>query len=260
MSSPNREPRGEEQERVVIRDNRKIDPKTGEARKPQATEAAAGAQAPAAGPGPVPAEPVPEGNVPMVEAALLDERTADLQRLQAEYANYRRRAERDRVAAGDLAIGRALTELLPVLDDIDRAEAHGDLTGGLKAVADTFNGVVAKLGLEAFGEVGDPFDPSLHEAVMHDESDAVTVPTCTTVMRKGYRHKDRLLRPAMVGVSDPVASAAPDSEAFTSSDVAGESPTESFGEPTLHGESSETPTPTEAAADNESPDKVDNER
>jgi len=262
VSEPNRERMAEEQERVVIRDNRKIDPKTGEARKPKVTEEAAGAQAPAAASEQAAAEPAAEGNVPMVEASLLDERTADLQRLQAEYANYRRRAERDRVAAGDLAIGRALSELLPVLDDIDRAEAHGDLTGGLKAVADTLNGVVAKLGLEAFGEVGDPFDPSLHDAVMHDESDAVDVPTCTTVMRKGYRHKDRLLRPAMVGVSDPVASAAPEAEAFTSSDAGSdESPTESFGEPTYSGESSETsPSPAENDPKGDGSEKVDNER
>jgi molecular chaperone GrpE len=189
-------PREQEQERVVIRDNRKIDPVTGEARK--------GASPPK--PADAPPEPAPErGQVPMVEAALLDERTADLQRVQAEYANYRKRAERDRLAAGDLATGRTLAELLPVLDDLDRAKAHGDVTGALKAVADKLDGVVAKLGLSAFGEVGDPFDPAIHEAVLHDESDDVTVPTCTTIMRQGYRYGERLLRAAMVGVSDPTA-------------------------------------------------------
>ncbi len=145
----------------------------------------------------------------MVEATLLDERTQDLQRLQAEYANYRKRAERDRLAAGELATGRVLSELLPVLDDLERARAHGDLTGALKAVADKLDATFAKLGLLAFGEVGDPFDPAIHEAVLHDESDAVTVPTCTTVMRPGYRHRDRLLRAAMVGVSEPAAAGAP---------------------------------------------------
>ena len=138
-----------------------------------------------------------------MDAALLDERTRDLQRVQAEYANYRKRAERDRLAAGELAVGRTLGELLPVLDDLDRARAHGDLAGPLKAVADKLEGVFAKLGLEAFGAVGDPFDPAIHDAVTHDESDTVTVPTCTTIMRQGYRHRDRLLRPAMVGVTDP---------------------------------------------------------
>jgi len=143
---------------------------------------------------------------PMDEnAQLLAERTADLQRVQAEYANYRRRAERDRLLAGDAAVSRVLLDLLPVLDNLDRAKAHGDLTGGLKAVADQLDTVFTKLGLVPFGEVGDLFDPSLHEAVLHDESDAVDQPTCTTVMRPGYKHNDRLLRPAMVGVSDPAS-------------------------------------------------------
>ncbi len=141
--------------------------------------------------------------MPKADALLLEERTRDLQRLQAEYANYRKRAERDRLAAGDAAIARLAGEFLPVLDDLDRARAHGDLTGALKAVADKLDDVFAKLGLESFGAVGDPFDPSIHEAVMHDVSDDVSVPTATTVMRVGYRHRDRLVRPAMVGVSDP---------------------------------------------------------
>jgi molecular chaperone GrpE len=182
----------DERERVVIRDNRKIDPITGEARK--------------AAPPAAPAAPAAEtGEGPMVEATLLDERTRDLQRVQAEYANYRKRAERDRLAAGDLAVGRALSELLPVLDDIDRARAHGDLTGALKAVADHLEAVFAKLGLESFGEVGDPFDPAVHEAVLHAESDTVSEPTCTTIMRPGYKHNGRLVRAAMVGVTDPIA-------------------------------------------------------
>ena len=189
-----------EEERVVITDNRRIDR---DAAATPAPEQGAGQASGAA------AEPAVEpGQVPMVEAVLLDERTADLQRLQAEYANYRRRAERDRLAAGELAVGRVLGDLLPVLDDLDRARAHGDLTGGLKAVADQLDSIFTKLGLVAFGEVGDPFDPALHEAVLHDESEAVSEPTCTAVMRPGYRHNDRLLRPAMVGVSDPVTDAA----------------------------------------------------
>lgn len=188
--SPSDEPRPEEQERVIIRDNRKIDPVTGEARK--ASPAAA----------PPATEP---GEVPKADATLLDERTRDLQRVQAEYANYRKRAERERLAAGDLAVGRALAELLPVLDDIDRARDHGDLTGALKAVADHLEAVFAKLGLQAFGDEGDEFDPSIHEAVMHDESADVGVPTATKVLRKGYKHGERLLRAAMVGVTDPAA-------------------------------------------------------
>jgi len=181
-------------EPVVIRDKRKIDPVTGEAREVPA-EATASAGTPA------------EDDVPKAEALLLEERTRDLQRVQAEYANYRKRAERERLAAGDVAVSRVLTELLPVLDDIDRARSHGDLTGGLKAISDQLELILSKLGLVAFGEEGDAFDPTIHEAVMHNESPDVSEPSCTTVMRKGYRHGDRLLRPAMVGVSDPVAGA-----------------------------------------------------
>ena len=189
MSSSDDELRPEEQDRVIIRDNRKIDPVTGEARKVSPGDAPA-------------AEP---GEAPKADATLLDERTRDLQRVQAEYANYRKRADRDRLAAGELAVGRALAELLPVLDDIDRARDHGDLTGALKAVADHLEAVFAKLGLQAFGDEGDEFDPSIHEAVMHDENADVTVPTATKVLRKGYKHGERLLRAAMVGVSDPIA-------------------------------------------------------
>ncbi|MDP9093202.1 MAG: nucleotide exchange factor GrpE [Actinomycetota bacterium] len=191
-------------DRVIFRDKRKIDPITGEARKAapvapdDAPSASADAQAASAGSaGSTAADAL---------TAALAERTADLQRVQAEYANYRKRADRDRLAAGDVAISRVLAELLPVLDDIDRARSHDDLTGALKAVADHLEVIFTKLGLEAFGEVGDPFDPVIHEAVMHAESDEVTEPTSTTVMRRGYRHGDRLLRPAMVGVTEPARS------------------------------------------------------
>jgi molecular chaperone GrpE len=183
------------EEPVVIRDKRKID-------RPKDEQAAAGTPA-------VPAAPAASSDEMAALQAQLDERTADLQRLQAEYANYRKRAERERLAAGDLAVGRALGDFLPVLDDLERARQHGDLTGGLKAIADHLELAFSKLGLEAFGEQGDPFDPTVHEAVLHNESDEVSVPTCTTVMRKGYRHGERLLRPAMVGVTDPVTPSAP---------------------------------------------------
>jgi len=175
----------------VITDKRKVDRGDGTSAAP------AGAPSESTEPA------VEAGQVPMVEAALLAERTADLQRLQAEYANYRKRSERERLAATDVATSRVLVDFLPVLDNLDRAEEHGDLTGGLKAVAEQLITIFGKLGLESFGHVGDPFDPSIHEAVLHDESPDVDVPTCTTVMRPGYKHHDRLLRPAMVGVSDP---------------------------------------------------------
>jgi molecular chaperone GrpE len=186
------------EEPVIIRDKRKID-------RPKDEQAAAG----------TPEVPAAASDESVARQAQLDERTADLQRLQAEYANYRKRAERERLAAGDLAVGRALIDFLPVLDDIERARQHGDLTGGLKAIADQLELAFGKLGLEAFGEQGDPFDPTVHEAVLHNESDEVSVPTCTTVMRKGYRHGERLLRPAMVGVTDPASPSAPAGEAET---------------------------------------------
>jgi molecular chaperone GrpE len=185
----------DEPDRVVIHDRRRIDPITGEVRHPDPDPAADRATSVA--------PPLP--GVGRSSEAELAERTADLQRLQAEFANYRKRVDRDRVVVGELAAGRVIADLLPVLDDIDRARAHGDLTGAFKAVADQLDTVLAKHGLVAFGEVGDRFDPARHEAVMHEESTAVQVPTTTTVMRRGYEHHDRLLRPAMVGVTDPVA-------------------------------------------------------
>jgi molecular chaperone GrpE len=178
---------GGEEPPVVIRDRRKIDP-LGD--KPRVIAEETPDQA--------------ESVSPLAEAeAQLAERTADLQRLSAEYSNYRKRVDRDRVVVGELATARVLESLLPVLDDLDRAEAHGDLTGAFKAVADQLVAVLQKLGLEAFGTEGDAFDPAIHEAVMHDERADIAVPTTTTVMRRGYRVGDRLLRPAMVGVSDP---------------------------------------------------------
>jgi len=198
--SDDRETRPDEPERVVIRDKRRIDPRTGEAR-PVEAEAHPSASTDASA--------ADRSEVPMVEAGLLDERTADLQRVQAEYANYRRRADRERLAAGEVAVGRFVGDLLPILDDLDRARAHGDLTGALKAVADRFESVLSKAGVVAFGEVGDPFDPAVHEAVMHGERPDVSRPTCTTVLRPGYRLGERLLRPAMVGVTDPAAAPEP---------------------------------------------------
>ncbi|MFC3953072.1 nucleotide exchange factor GrpE, partial [Aeromicrobium fastidiosum] len=140
----------------------------------------------------------------------LAERTLDLQRLQAEYVNYKRRVDRDRElvrAQGEAAV---LQSLLTVLDDIARADEHGELTGGFKAVADALQQAVVKHKLESFGAKGDAFDPSLHEAVFHaGESADVEVTSIDTVMRTGYRHGDRVLRPATVGVVDPASPASP---------------------------------------------------
>jgi molecular chaperone GrpE len=186
----------------VVRDRRRIDPETGELRKPAVD---------------VPDNPVAEGTVPestvppaveetvevSPEAVELAERTADLQRVQAEYANYRRRVERDRVATQEIALAGVLSNLLPVLDDIERARQHDELEGGFKSVAEALEAIVAKLGLQQFAQPGDPFDPQLHEALTHGFSPDVEVPTAAQVYQSGYRLGDRVLRPARVGVVDP---------------------------------------------------------
>ena len=129
--------------------------------------------------------------------------TNDLQRLQAEYANYRKRVERDRLVAHEMAIGAVLTELLALLDDIDRAEQHGELNGGFKAVADQLNSITLRIGLEKYGIEGEAFDPQIHEALMHDVSADVAVPTASKILQPGYKYKERILRPARVSVTDP---------------------------------------------------------
>lgn len=133
----------------------------------------------------------------------LGELTRDLQRITAEYANYRKRVERDRTLAAEYATGAVLTQLLPVLDDLDRARDHGDLVGPFGSVAEQLVTVLTKLGLTAFGAPGDPFDPTLHEAVSHTSSPDVTETTCVEIMRRGYQLGERMLRPALVGVADP---------------------------------------------------------
>ena len=133
--------------------------------------------------------------------------TADLQRLQAEYANYRKRVERDRAVAHESAIGAVLTELLALLDDVARAEQHGELTGGFKAVADQLNSITSRIGLEKYGTEGEPFDPQIHEALMHDESTDVSVATASKILQPGYKYKERILRPARVAVTDPATGA-----------------------------------------------------
>ncbi|MEV6691188.1 nucleotide exchange factor GrpE [Micromonospora sp. NPDC051196] len=133
----------------------------------------------------------------------LEERTRDLQRVTAEYANYRKRVERDRGLVTEQATGSVLAALLPILDDLDRAREHGDLVGPFGSVAEQLIAALGKFGLTPFGEQGDPFDPTRHEAVAHQTSADVTEPTCVQVMRRGYQMGERLLRPAMVAVADP---------------------------------------------------------
>jgi molecular chaperone GrpE len=129
--------------------------------------------------------------------------TADLQRLQAEYANYRKRVERDRALSHELAIGSVLTELLATLDDIDRAADHNELSGGFKAVADQLAAITTRFGLEKYGTEGEPFDPQIHEALLHDTSADVAAPTASKILQPGYKYKERILRPARVAVTDP---------------------------------------------------------
>jgi molecular chaperone GrpE len=212
---------GPGQEPVVIRDKRKIDP-SGRAKyaehhapapKPAegADEAPAGsADEPAEAPVTEPAEPATTlADVMPMAAELealrseLDERTRDLQRVTAEYANYRKRVDRDRALVAEQAIGTLLVALIPVLDDLDRAREHGDLVGPFGAVAEQLTASLAKAGLSGFGEKGDRFDPKVHEAVAHLTSAEVTEPTCVEVMRRGYLLGERLLRPALVAVADP---------------------------------------------------------
>ncbi|MDR8407605.1 nucleotide exchange factor GrpE [Nonomuraea sp. 3-1Str] len=187
---------GHEHGEPVIRDNRKIDPETGLPRV--SSEGGAEARSEQA-PAPDQAGTTTDGEL----EAQLAERTADLQRLQAEYTNYRRRVERDRVAVREQAVAGALMELLPVLDDIGRARDHGELTGGFAKVAESLEAAVTKLGLSAFGQKGEPFDPMVHEALMHSYSPDVTEPTAVEVLQSGYRMGERVLRPARVAVAEP---------------------------------------------------------
>ncbi|MFL6117200.1 MAG: nucleotide exchange factor GrpE [Catenulispora sp.] len=135
--------------------------------------------------------------------AELAERTNDLQRLQAEFSNYKKRVERDRQAVKDAAVAGALSELLPVLDDIGRAREHGELEGGFRQVGESFEAVVAKLGLVRFGASGEVFDPNLHEALMSTTSPDVDEVTVATLFRPGYRIGERIVRPAQVQVAEP---------------------------------------------------------
>ena len=139
-------------------------------------------------------------------AVRLEERTADLQRLQAEFLNYKRRVERDRALTEQNATYRVLVPIIDVLDTVDRAREHGDLDEGFSSVADQLERVVAGLGLTKFGAPGDPFDPNVHEALSHiGEDPDVEVTTCKVVAKAGYRIGDRVVRAAQVLVVDPVS-------------------------------------------------------
>jgi molecular chaperone GrpE len=172
------------EEGVRVTDKRRIDPETGEVRP----EAAATTPTPAE----APVEPEADPKV--------GELTADLQRVTAEYANYRKRVERDRQAVNDLAAAGVVNELLPILDDLGRAKEHGEYEGALKSMGDQLEAATAKLGLESFGAEGDPFDPTIHEAMTHSEAEDVEQPRVAMVFGVGYMFRGRVLRPARVGV------------------------------------------------------------
>ncbi|MGW0465288.1 nucleotide exchange factor GrpE [Streptomyces sp. NPDC003027] len=157
----------------------------------------------------------------------LAERTADLQRLQAEYQNYRRRVERDRVTVKEVAVANLLAELLPVLDDVGRARDHGELVGGFKSVAESLETVVAKMGLQQFGKEGEPFDPTIHEALMHSYAPDVTETTCVAILQPGYRIGERTIRPARVAVAEPQPGATPAAKEEKTADEESGGPEES---------------------------------
>ncbi|MGY1856396.1 nucleotide exchange factor GrpE [Modestobacter sp. SYSU DS0290] len=237
----------EQAPRVVIRDRRRIDPTSGAVREPAGEQpagsaAAQGEQMSEQNEGAAPVAEhtdVPAGDLggdPGGDTARqLAERTEDLQRVTAEYANYRRRVDRDRVLVVDQAAERFAGQLFPIVDDIERARDHGDLTGAFKVVADRVLGLLDGLGVESFGKPGDPFDPALHEAVLHDTSPEVSEPTATTVLRPGFRRGDRVLRTAMVGVTEPESPApvaeAPVAEAPVREDTAAAGEPDAVGQP-----------------------------
>lgn len=210
MTSPHHD-QIEEQEREgpVVHDRRRIDPETGRLRVPE-TSAPAAAGSPPAEAGAEQAAGQPEAEPDQLGDDVADElvrqiseRTADLQRLQAEYANYRRRVERDREVIREMAVANVLGNLLPILDDIGRARDHGELEGGFKSVGEALEQLVERLGLERFGAAGEPFDPTVHEAMTHTVSADVTESTCVEVFQPGYRIGERVVRPARVAVADP---------------------------------------------------------
>jgi len=138
--------------------------------------------------------------------------TDDLQRLQAEYVNYKRRVDRDRELVKQNATFSVLSAMLPVLDDLDRAREHGELEGGFKAVADSLERIVAAHGLVKFGKPGDEFDPRFHEALMHAHSKDLTTTTCRDIVSAGYMIGERVVRPAQVTVVDPEPEAPADAD------------------------------------------------
>jgi molecular chaperone GrpE len=183
-------------EPVTVTDKRRIGPDTGEIR-PHTR----GAEEPQPAAAPAPSGPAPETAAPASDEVI--ELKSTLQRVKAEYDNYRKRALRDQQLTAERTRAAVVTQLLPVLDDLDRARSHGDLESGpLKSVADKLATALEGLGLSGFGDEGDEFDPSLHEAVQHEGEG--THPIVGSVMRRGYKVGDLVVRHALVGVVDTV--------------------------------------------------------
>ena len=192
------------QDGPVVRDRRRLDPETGQVREePVAAGSPAGEDSLPSYPADVTAATEAASADLLAAQTLAAERLEDLQRLQAEYVNYRRRVDRDRDVARDAAVAQVAEAVLPVLDDIHLARQHGDLSGPFAAIADKLEAVLGRFGLARYGESGEPFDPAVHEALMHAHSDDVEVATCTQVLQPGYRLGERVLRPARVAVADP---------------------------------------------------------
>jgi len=206
---------GNEPRKPVIRDNRKVDPKTGEARHPDSAAAAPteGNAAPTDGDALSQAEEILNGvEVPAEESvasgAVAEAQAAelrnDLLRLQAEYVNYRKRVERDRAVAGEMAVIGVLNSLLPVLDDVDAARQHGDLEDGpFAAIATKLENALKTYGLERIADTGVEFDPTIHEALIQQPGEDIQVDTVSQVLRSGYRSGERVLRAAQVIVAVP---------------------------------------------------------
>jgi molecular chaperone GrpE len=176
----------------VFRDKRRIDPETFAVRDPAPAEAVLPADMP----------PADDSAVDAVGGDLI-ELVADLQRLSAEYANYRRRVERDRTTVRDVAVAGVVADLLPILDDIGRARGHGELDGAFRAVGESLEQAVTRLGVETYATAGELFDPTLHEALSAVSSPDVTEPTVLEVYQPGYRYAGRIIRPARVVVAQP---------------------------------------------------------
>lgn len=211
-------------EEPVIRDKRRIDPETGEVRHHDLVDGApaegapeaVGAETDAAGEAAAEASDLADEEYELTVDDILnaanaevrepsDEHLADLKRVTAEYANYRKRTEANRELERERAVGAAVAVLLPVLDDLDRAEKHGDLEGDTPfvTIAAKLRGAVEKLGLTSFGEVGEPFDPQRHEAIFQQSSDEVEIDTVADVVENGYNLGSVQLRPAKVVVKTP---------------------------------------------------------